>query len=94
MIYPDRFGNFLKQDRLAHSRRRDNKAALSPTEGRQQINRSGADGICLWIFQHDPALRKLRCEFVEVRQLGPLLRRLSLDGSDLLKREKFLSMLW
>ena len=94
MIYPDRFGNFLEQDRLAHSRRRDNQAALSPAQRSQQIDRSGADRICLWILQHDSALRKLRCEFVEVSQLRPPLRRLSLDGSDLLKREKFFSLLW
>ena len=54
----------------------------------QQIHRPGADGICLWIFQHDSALWKLRREFIEVRRLRPLLRRLAFDGRNLVEALK------
>src|SRR5439155_21250309 len=92
MIHPNRLSNLLEQDRLAHSRWRDNQAALSSPERRQQINRPSADGIRLGSFQHDPALRKLRRKFVEVRRLAPLLRRFSFDCYDLFKGEEFLAV--
>src|SRR5438552_2847619 len=92
MIHPNRLSNLLEQDRLAHSRWRDNQAALSSPERRQQINRPSADRIRLWIFQHDPALRKLRRKFVELRRLAPLLRRFSFNCCDLFEREEFLAV--
>src|SRR5947207_9473330 len=92
MIHPNRLSNLLEQDRLTHSRWRDDQAALSSPEWRQQINRPSTDGIRLWIFQHDPALRKLRRKFVEVRRLAPLLRRFSFNCYDLFKREEFFAV--
>src|SRR5207302_3268657 len=92
MIYPNRFSDFLEQDCLAHSRRRDNEAALPPSKRRQQVNCPGADGIRLWIFQHDPALGKLRRQFVEVRRLAPLVRWLAFDHCDLFNRKELLAL--
>src|SRR5437016_9498341 len=92
MIYPNRFSDFLEQDCLAHSRCRDNEAALPPSKRRQQINCPGADGIRLWIFEHDPALWKLRREFVEVRRLAPLVGWLAFDHCDLSKRKELLAV--
>src|SRR6266478_4167615 len=92
MIYPNRFSDFLEQDCLAHSWWRDDQAALSSPERRQQIDRPSADGVRIWIFEHDTALRKLRRKFVEVRRLAPLLRRRSFNCCDLFKREEFLAV--
>src|SRR5437764_8829479 len=92
MIHPNRLSNLLEQDRLAHSRWRDDQAALSSPERRQQINRPSADRIRLWIFQHDPALRKLRRKLVEVLRLHPLLGLLVLDRRELFEGEELLSM--
>src|SRR5438874_9062437 len=92
MIYPNRLSDFFKQDCLAHSWWRDDQAALSSPERRQQIDRPSADGVRLWIFKHDPALRKLRRKFVEVRRLAPLLGRLAFDCCDLFKHEEFLAV--
>src|SRR6266496_3703537 len=92
MIYANRLCDFLEQDCLAHSWRRDDETTLPVSERRQQINRPSADGIRLWIFQHDPALRKLRRKFVEVRRLAPLLRRFSFDCCHLFKCEEFLAV--
>ena len=60
MIHPDRFRDFLEQDRLAHSRWRDDEATLPAPKRRQQIHRARADGVCLGIFQDNSALWKLR----------------------------------
>src|SRR6266576_315183 len=92
MIHPNRLSNLLEQDRLTHSRWRDDQATLSSPERRQQINRPSADGIRFWIFEHDPALRKLRRKFVEVRRLAPLLRRFSFNCCNLFEREEFLAV--
>src|SRR6266700_2380613 len=92
MIYANRLRDFLEQDCLAHSWRRDDETTLPVSERRQQVDRPRADRIRLWIFQHDPALRKLRRQFVEVGRLHPLLRWLALDRYELFKREKFLAI--
>src|SRR5881392_1212646 len=92
MIYANRLCDFLEQDCLAHSWRRDDETTLPVSERRQQIDRPSADGIRLWIFQHDPALRELRRQFVEVGRLRPLLGRLALDRCHLFKGEELLAM--
>ena len=90
MIYPDRFRNFLEQNRFAHPRRRHDQPALPASERRQKIDRARADRIRLRILQHDPALRELRSQLVEICRLGPLLHRFSFDRRDLIEREQSL----
>ena len=92
MIHSDGFGNFLEQDGLPHSGRGDDKPALSTAKGRQQVHRTHRDGVRLWIFQDNSALRKLRRQFVKVRRFLPLFSRLSFDLSNLVEREKLLAL--
>ncbi len=60
MIHPNRFGDFLEQNRFADTRRRNDQPPLAVAKRCEQIDSPRTDRIRLRIFEHDPALRKLR----------------------------------
>src|SRR4029453_184236 len=88
IICSNRFPNFLQQNGLAHARRRNDEAALSATERRQQIDCARADGAGVWILQDNSALRKLRRELVERGRLYPFFGWFPLDVCNLVERQE------
>ncbi len=60
VICADSFRDLLEQNRFPHPWRRDDQPALPSPQRRQKIDRPRADRVRLCIFQHDPALWKLR----------------------------------
>ena len=92
IICLNRFRNFLQQDGLAHSRRRNDEAALPATERRQQIDRARANGVRVRVLQDNSALRKLRCELVERCRLLPFLAGLILNLCNLVERQELLAL--
>src|SRR6266403_1492321 len=92
MIYPYRLSDFLKQNRLAHTRRRHNQSPLPVAQRGDQIDCAGADRICLRILQHDSTLWKLRRKFFEIGRWIPFFNRLAFDCPDLVEREKLFAL--
>src|SRR5207253_2560588 len=50
------------------------------------------DRVRLWIFEHDPALRKLGRYFFEIGRLAPFLGGLALDCDDVVEHQSFLTI--
>src|SRR5437588_1860920 len=92
MIYPNRFRNLLEQDRFADARRRDDQCPLAASERRKKIDTPRANRIRLWIFEHDPHLRKLRSQFFEIGRFFPIFRRLTFDCQHIVEDETFLAI--
>src|SRR5262249_17400431 len=92
MIYTNGLRDLLEQNRLAHSRRGDDQPALAATERREQIDSTRANRVRLWIFEHNPALRELRRQFLEIGRLGPLFSGPAFNRDDVVQHETFLTV--
>ena len=77
---------FCKQHGLAGARRRDDQAALSLAEGREQIHDAGA-GVLAGGLKLQALLRIQRRQVVEQDLVAGFIGRLEVDGFDLDQRE-------
>ncbi len=87
----DGVGDFLQHGRLTGLRRRDNHAALTLTNWRDEVDDPGQLLIGLALdLEPEPHVGKERCQFLEPRPISAFLGRQEVDGLYSGERREFL----
>src|ERR1700674_32075 len=91
MIRGDGVRDILQQHGFPGAGRRNDEAALSLAERREQIHDAGA-GVLARSFKLEAFLRIKRRQVVEKNLVASLVWRLKVDGFDLHQREVFFAL--